>query len=129
MKRLFFITCSFLVFFAGVAAAWESCRQIGFVPDDPQHSASAHGHDHHSESEGHDSDSGTIHCPPLDSYLPTASFTVTKDYRVERVAAMLAAAFDHRLTNSGAYRLIHGPPGFLRTRNIPSYLLLSVLRI
>jgi hypothetical protein len=129
MKRLFFITCSFLVFFAGTAAAWESCRQIRLVPDNTHHSASAHGHDHHSEPEGHDSDAGMIHCPPLDSYLPTANFTVTKDHRVERVVTPLAAAFDHRLTNSAGYRLIHGPPGFARKRNIPSYLLLSVLRI
>jgi hypothetical protein len=129
MKRLIVITCSFLVAFAGVAAAWESCKQISIASDDPHHSASAHGHDHHSESEGHDSNRGTIHCPPLDNYLPTASFAVTKDHRVERVVATLAAVFDHRLTNSAAYRLNHGPPGFANTRNIPSYLLLSVLRI
>ncbi len=129
MKRLLIITCSFLVFFAGIAAARESCRQIRFVPDDRHQSASAHGHDHHSESDGHDSNSGTIHCPPLDTYLPTATFQVTKDHRVERIVAMLTIPFDPQLTQPALYRLIHGPPGFALTRNIPSYLLLSVLRI
>jgi hypothetical protein len=31
MKRLIFITCSFLVFLVGMASAWTGCKQISFA--------------------------------------------------------------------------------------------------
>jgi hypothetical protein len=129
MKRLILITCSFLVVFAGVAAAWESCKQISFLSDDPHRSVSAQGHDHHSQSDRHHSNDGAIHCPPIGDYLPTATFTVSPDHRVERLSETLVAEFDIQFIEHGLYRLIHGPPGFVHSRIILPYLLFSVLRI
>jgi hypothetical protein len=129
MKRLILITCSFLVVFAGVAAAWESCKQISFLSDDHHRSVPAHGHDHHSQSDRHHSNDGVIHCPPIGDYLSTANFTVSPDQRVERLSETLVGEFDPQFSQQGSYPLIHGPPGFVHSRIIPPYLLLSVLRI
>ena len=129
MKRLFFIVCSFLVFFAGVAAAWESCKQISIASDDHHRSVPAHGHDHHSNSDHHHSDNSAIHCPPIGDYLPTANFTISPDQRVERLPETLVGELVSQFIDHGLYRLIHGPPGSAHSRIIPPYLMLSVLRI
>jgi hypothetical protein len=131
MKRLILIACSFLVFFGGVAAAWESCKRVSFVSDDHhQSSYPVHAHDHHPESDRqHSHDDGAIHCPPLDGYLPTATFSIGRDQRVERVIATLVVGFDSRFTQQALYRLIHGPPVLAHSSSIRPYLLLSVLRI
>jgi hypothetical protein len=120
--------CAFLVVFAGVAAAWASCKEISLLADDHHPSATAHKHDHHSQSDHH-SDDAAIHCPPIGAYLPTATFTVSPDNRIERLSETLVGEFDIQLIQHGLYRLIHGPPGFVHSRIIPPYLLLSVLRI
>ena len=130
MKRLLVITCSFLVLFAGAASALESCKRISFASDDHHGSAvPVHAHGHHSQSDRHDSSNGAIHCPPVDDYLPTATFSVRKDHRVERVLATFVANFNTPGTQYGSSRLIHGPPGFAHSSIIPSYLLFSVLRV
>ena len=130
MKRLILITCSFLVVFSGAIAAWESCNRVSFASDTHHGSpVPVHGHDHESGSEHHHSNNGLIHCPPLDGYLPTAIFSLTKDHRIERVLATFVAGFDTPVTQYGSYGLVHGPPGFLHSSIIPQYLLLSVLRI
>jgi hypothetical protein len=131
MKRLILIACSFLVLFAGVAAAWESCKRVSFLSDDHHQSSNpVHAHDHHPESDRqHSHDDGAIHCPPLDGYLPTAIFSLNKDRRVERVPATLGAGLFSQFTQHGSFRLIHGPPGFAHSSIVPPYLLLSVLRI
>jgi hypothetical protein len=131
MKRLILITCSFLVVFAGVAAAWESCKQISFVSDHHHGSAPVDGHDHHSQSDRQHSNSKNvaIHCPPVGDYLPTATFTSTPDHRVERLPETLVGEFDSQCAQHGSYPLIHGPPGFAHSRIIRPYLLFSVLRI
>jgi hypothetical protein len=129
MKRLILITCSFLVVFAGAAAAWESCKQISFLSDDHHRSASVHGHDHQSQSDRHHSDNSAIHCPPIGDYIPTATFTVSPDHRVERLSETLVDEFDPQFSQHGSYPLIHGPPDFAHSSIIPTYLLLSVLRI
>ena len=129
MKRLIHITCAFLVVFAGVAAAWESCKQITIVSDDHHRSASAHKHDHHSPSDRHDSNDAAIHCPPIGDYLATATFTISPDQRIERLPEALVGELDSQFIDQGLYRLIHGPPGFAQSRIIPPYLFFSVLRI
>jgi ABC-type nickel/cobalt efflux system permease component RcnA len=130
MKRLIVITCSLLVLFAGAASAWANCKQISFVPDNHRRSpVPVHAHDHHSEANRQHSHDGEIHCPPLDDYLPTATFSVNKDHRIERVIATLVAGFNSQFTQHASYRLIHGPPGFAHSRILPPYLLFSVLRI
>ncbi len=129
MKRFVLITCSFLVLFSGVAAAWASCKQISFVSDDHHRSASAHKHDHHSPSDRHDSNDAAIHCPPIGDYLTTATFTISPDQRVERLPETLVGELDSQFIDRGLYRLIHGPPGFAHVRVIPPYLFFSVLRI
>lgn len=128
MKRLLLITCSFLVVFAGVAAAWESCKQIS-IADNHHRSVPAHGHDHHSNSDHHHSDNSAIHCPPIGDYLVTATFTISPDQRVERLPETLVGELDSQFIDHGLYRLIHGPPGSAHSRIIPPYLMLSVLRI
>lgn len=129
MKRLILIACSFLVVFAGVAAAWESCKQISFVSDDHHRSAPAHGHDHHSQSDRHHSNNGAIHCPPMGDYVPTATFTISPDNRVERLPETPVGEYNSQFSELPRYRLIHGPPGFSRSSIISPYLFLSVLRI
>jgi ABC-type nickel/cobalt efflux system permease component RcnA len=129
MKRFLLISCAFLVVFAGVAAAWESCKEISFLPDDHHRSASAHKHDHHSPSDRHHSSNNAIHCPPMGDYLPTATFTISPDNRIERFPETLVGELDSQFIDHGLYRLIHGPPGSAHSRIIPPYLMLSVLRI
>ena len=131
MKRLILITCSFLVVFAGVAAAWESCKQISFVSDHHHGSVPVDGHDHHSQPGRQHSSSNNvaIHCPPIGDYLPTATFTVSPDHRVERLPETLVGEFDSQCIQHGSYPLIHGPPGFAHSRIIRPHLLFSVLRI
>ena len=130
MKRLIVIACSFLVLFAGAASAWANCKQISFAADDHHGSTvPVHAHSHHSESDDQDSSDGEIHCPPVDGYLPAATFSLGKDHRIERVSATFVAGFDSQFAQHASYRLIHGPPGFAHSRIIPPYLLLSVLRI
>jgi len=129
MKRLILITCSFLVIFAGVAAAWESCRQISIASDDHHRSVPAHRHDHHSQSDRHHSSNNVIHCPPMGDYLPTATFTLSPDNRIERLPETLVGELDSQFIDHGLYRLIHGPPGSAHSRIIPPYLMFSVLRI
>lgn len=129
MKRLILISCAFLVVFAGVAAAWASCKEISFVSDDHHRSASAHTHDHHSPSDRHDSNDAAIHCPPIGDYLATATFTLSPDQRIERLPETLVGELDFQFIDHGLYRLIHGPPGFAQSRIIPPYLFFSVLRI
>jgi hypothetical protein len=129
MKRLIVIACSFLVLFAGAVSAWESCKQISIASDDHHRSVPAHAHDHHSRSDHHHSNNSAIHCPPIGDYLPTATFTVSPDQRIERLPETLVGEFDSQFAQHGSYRLIHGPPGFAHSRIIPRYLSLSVLRI
>ena len=129
MKRFILITCSFLVVFAGVVAAWESCKQVSIASDDQHPSVPAHGHDHHSNSDHHDSDNSVIHCPPIGDYLPTANFAVSPNNRIEPLPETLVAESDSQFAQHGSYSLIHGPPGFTHSPNSPRYLSLSVLRI
>jgi hypothetical protein len=129
MKRFLLISCAFLVVFAGVAAAWASCKEISFGSDDHHRSASAHKHDHHSHSDHHGSNDPAIHCPPIGDYLATATFTISPDQRVERLPETLVGELDSQFIDQGLYRLIHGPPGFAHFRVIPPYLFFSVLRI
>jgi hypothetical protein len=128
MKRLFFITCSFLVFFAGTAAAWESCRQIAFISE-PEPRSPAHTHDHHADDDHEHSGETIAHCPTFSEFLVTATVSVRNEQRVERVPTTLIAEFDSQFARHGSYPLVHGPPGSAQSPAIPRYLSLSVLRI
>src|SRR5918993_4201537 len=130
MKRLLFITCSFLVFFAGTAAAWEDCNRISFSSESHHRSPiPAHAHDHHGDAD-HEHSRGTIvHCPTFSEFLLAATVSVGGDQRVERLPTTLVADFDSQFPQPSSYSLIHGPPGFAHSSNIPRYLSLSVLRI
>ena len=129
MKRLIHITCSFMVFFAGVAAAWASCKQTSFASDDHRRSpAPVHAHDHHSDSHHEHSHDSVIHCPSLDEFVPVATFSPSKEHRVEHVPAALMGGLDPLFARHGS-RLMHGPPGSAHPSSIPPYLFLSVLRI
>jgi hypothetical protein len=70
-----------------------------------------------------------VHCPTLDEFLLSATFSVRGDERVERLPDTLIGEFDSQFAQPGSYPLIHGPPGSAQSRNIPRYLSLSVLRI
>ena len=130
MKRLTLIVCCFLILFAGVAAAWASCREIPFATAVQLHARSApvHTHKHHSEPAHQHSHNSVIHCPPLDEFVPTAIFSVGNDHRVERIWVTVTGELASQFTPD-RFHLIHGPPGFSQLSLIPSYLLLSVLRI
>src|SRR5918992_818570 len=76
MRRLIVITCSFLIFFAGAASAWAECKQISFDSQGHHHSSgSTHAHDHHHSDDGH-SHSTKIHCPSLEAFVPSATFSL-----------------------------------------------------
>ena len=129
MKRLAVLTCCFLVLFAGVASAWASCKQISLAPHDHSHSSvGVSADDHHSDSNHEHSNHTAIHCPTFEKFVPTAIFSTKPDERIERltgsVGVITSQIFDYRL-----HRLVHGPPGAENLSTIPSYLLLSVLRI
>jgi hypothetical protein len=131
MKRFVLITCSFLVLFSGVAAAWEDCKRISFSSESHHHRSPVpvHAHDHHGDAD-HEHSRGTIvHCPPFTEFLVTATVSVGSDQRVERLLNTLIGEFQSQYVQQGSYRLIHGPPGSAHSRIIPPYLMLSVLRI
>jgi hypothetical protein len=130
MKRLTLITCCFLILFAGVAAAWASCKEIPFASavQHPPAPAPVHVHEHHAEPAHPHSHNSMIHCPTLDEFVPTAIFSVNNDHRIERVRVTLAGGLESQFTQH-RFHLIHGPPGFFQLSAIPPYLLLSVLRI
>jgi hypothetical protein len=128
MKRFIVITCSFLVFFAGAASVWASCKQVAFASNDHhQSSGSGHTHDHHSD-DGHSHDA-TIHCPTLDDFVPSTTFSLR--HRAQNLNEVIWSALslvsqqqNHTSTDSTT----HGPP-FLIFSPVPTRLLLSVLRI
>jgi hypothetical protein len=130
MKRFLLIACCLFVLFAGAASAWADCKQISFAPDWQNRSSVAkHMHGHHSDSNHTHSHDGVIHCPTLDEFLPAATFSPSKDHRAERVLDTLIAEFDSQYASHRFHRLINGPPNFYWFSSIPSYLLLSALRI
>ena len=129
MKRLFLIACCFLVFVAGVAAAWDSCTHDSHASHKDHHSSiPAPAHGHHSDAGDEHSHDTVIYCPGFNKFVPTATFSASKGHRVERVIVTVGAELDSQFTQHES-RLIHGPPGFDHSSIIPPYLLLSVLRI
>jgi hypothetical protein len=126
MRRLVVIIACFFVFMAGVGSAWASCKQAFGAAS--QHDApQAHSHDH-ADSQ-HDHSHGTvIHCPTLDVFLLTASFSTSKSDRVERLTAAVSELVS-QLGVRRPYISLHGPPGSSYSRSTPPYLMLSVLRI
>jgi hypothetical protein len=129
MRRLIVIISCFLVFFAGAASAWASCKQISFRSDKHHSSAMpAHAHEHHADSDHNHSHGSVIHCPTLDEFLPAASFSTSIASRVERLLDTFAPRLGFQ-SNQHGFRLSHGPPGGAYLTFIPPYLLLSVLRI
>jgi len=130
MKRFLLIACCLFVVFAGAASAWADCKQTSFVHDRQHRSAATvHTHGHHSDPNDTHSHDGVIHCPTLDEFLPAATFSPSKDHRAERVLDTLIAEFDSQYASHRFHRLINGPPNFYWFSSIPSYLLLSALRI
>ena len=129
MKRLIVIVCCLFVIFAGAASAWANCKQMPFASEQQKRlPVASHSHDH--ESHGHEHSHQTaIHCPTLDEFTLGASFSLSKEHRVERVLDKLVAEFDSQLILHASRWLSHGPPGFTRLSSIPPYLLLSVFRI
>jgi len=116
--------------FAGATAAWANCQRVSLNPEDQRGSSGeTHAHDHHADNNHHHSHDSVIHCPTLDEFVPVATFSLRKDHRVERLVGVLIAELHSQFAQPGADGLIHGPPGFWHSSNIPSYLLLSVLRI
>jgi len=130
MKRLIVILCCLSVFFGGLASAWANCKQVAITADHYRRSlVPAPVEDHHSEAQ-HDHSHGTvIHCATLDEFLLSSTFLVTKDHRVQRLTDPFVAALDYEFSQHVSHWLIHGPPGLARLNSIPSYILLSVLRI
>ena len=125
MKRLIAIASCLFVILAGAASAWASCEQSFFQPS----SEAAHGHDHHSESHHKHEDNAVIHCPTLNVFLLTATFSPTKNDRVERITLVDVFKCPDQFSACQLFRSLHGPPGYSRSNNTPPYLFLSVLRI
>jgi hypothetical protein len=128
MKRLIVIICCLFVFVAGAASAWASCKQGSFFVH-PNSPATAPAHDHHSDSHHEHSHGTVIHCPTLDQFLLTATFSTSKNHRAERLAHAIVTELDSQFGLQQSYRSLHGPPGFSRSNNIPRYLFLSVLQV
>jgi hypothetical protein len=128
MKRAIVITCSLLLFVAGLASVWADCKQVSFGPEKNLGSRSSdHGHGHHSDSDHKHSHGASIHCPSLDDFLPGARFRASTDTRAERLLGVLVRLFGSQ-TASDEYRSFHGPPGS-PLNSVHTYLLFSVLRI
>ena len=130
MKRSIVIICCLFVFFAGIASAWVSCKQEVFAADHHRSSPVAvPAHDHESDSPHEHSHGTVIHCPTLDEFLLTATFSASKDHRKERLTHAVVIELVSQCGLQQSYRSLHGPPGFSRSNSIPSYLSFSVLRI
>jgi hypothetical protein len=130
MKRLIGIICCLFLFLASTAAAWASCKQWSFTADHHRRwSVPIPAHDHELGSHHEHSHGTVIHCPTLDQFLLTATFSASKDHRVERLPHAVVTESDSQFGLHQSYPSLHGPPGFSRSNNIPPYLLLSVLRI
>jgi hypothetical protein len=128
MKRLIIIIYCLVVLIAGAASAWARCEQESFFVH-PNSPANAPAHDHHSGSHHEHSHGTVIHCPTLDQFLLTATFSASKDHRVERLTHAVVTQLVSQCGLQQSYRSLHGPPGFSRSNNIPPYLFLSALRI
>ena len=130
MKRLTYILCSLVIFFAGVAAVWADCARISFTSTQDHHASNTtqHGHSHHSDSDHQHSHDAAIHCPTLDEFVPTAAFSAAGRSRVERAPALvLMSALPDFVPRQ--FLRSHGPPGLMSNMRIPQYLALSVLRV
>lgn len=129
MKRLLGIISCLFMLFGGVAAAWSGCEQLSFESDHHSHtSAPVHAHDHHAATDHKHSHEAVIHCPTLDAFVTVASFSATKERRVERVSVALVRELGLLFTAYGSGSS-HGPPGFGQASIVSPYLLFSVLRI
>jgi hypothetical protein len=131
MKRLTYILCSLVIFFAGAAAVWADCARISLAKPGDHHAAETRqdGHSHHSDSgHEHSHDPAVIHCPTLDEFFPTAAFSTAEQLRVERAAAPLIVISVSDFTPRQFLRS-HGPPGLVTSARIPQYISLSVLRV
>jgi hypothetical protein len=129
MKRLLGIISCFFVLYAVVASVWSSCKQISFESDHHSHRlAPVHAHDHHQASDHTHSDDAVIHCPTLDAFVTVASFSASKERRVERVSATPVTELGPFVTRHGSGSN-HGPPGLSQAGIVSPYLLFSVLRI
>ena len=129
MKRTITVICGLLIFFAGIAGAWASCKQFSFAFHDhhsPQ--VNAHNHEHHSHSNHNHSHDSVIHCPNLDEFVPAANFSASKDYPATRVNIAFIPEVHLQFALDGIPS-IHRPPGLFRLTSIRPYLLLSVFRI
>ncbi len=131
MKLTIAMVCCLFVVFAGAASAWANCKQVSFAPENYHGSQSSghHNNDHHSDSNDNHSHDSIIHCPTLSQFLLTANFSAAKDQRVERVPDKIAVELGSQFYQHWPHGLIHGPPGCYPSSSIPSYLVLSVLRI
>src|SRR5918911_243216 len=110
MKRLIVISCSLLIFFAGLTASWASCKRISFASDRSHGSpVPVHKHDHQSSHNHDHSRDAVIHCNSIEDFVPVATFSVSNEHRVERIVPSFMAEFSSHITEHG-FRLIHGPP-------------------
>jgi hypothetical protein len=129
MKRLIVITCSFLVFFAVVASAWASCKQISFAVGDHHRSSvlvaslSDHQDSHHEHSNG-----AGFHCSPLEKFVPTAAFSAKPDREEKRTIDAFETKLAFQINNGGFHRLL-GLSALTRSNGFASHLCFSVLRI
>jgi hypothetical protein len=117
------------VFFAGVASAWASCKQISFAAGDHHRSSAlvASQAEHSDSHHEHSGDAG-FHCPPLEKFVPTATFSAQSDREKTRAIGLFETELASPINNRGFHRLLP-VPAFLRSSGIASHLLLSVLRI
>ena len=65
----------------------------------------------------------------MEEFVPVATFSLSKDIRVERLLPAFLSELDSPFEPRGLDRLLHGPPGFDHASSIPPYLLLSILRV
>ena len=128
MKRSIVITCSFLVF-AGVAAAWASCKQISFaVGDHHRSSVLVASHPDHRDSHHEHSDGAGFHCPSLEKFVPAASFSAKPDREETRAIGPFETKLASQFNNRGFHRLL-GLSALARSNSVASHLFFSVLLI
>jgi hypothetical protein len=129
MKRLIVITCSFLVFFAGVASAWASCKQISFaVGANHRSSVLVASHPDHRDSHHEHSDGAGFHCPPLEKFVPTAAFSAKPDRDEKRAIDAFETKLASQFNNRRFHRLL-GLSALARSNGVASHLFFSVLLI
>ena len=117
----------FIVLIVGGFPILGICSKISLAFDDHRHAnGSSSAHDQQSDV---DHDHAEVHCPPVELFVPSPSFSLKPNSVLERMSDSFVPALIFHRAYGEFHRLLHGPPVLARFNGTPSHLFFSVLRI